>query len=292
MNATDPPTLPSWRSILFVPLTSERFLAKAHQRGADAIQLDLEDGVALDAKDAARARLADAIDHLAAHEIDVIVRINRPWRLAFADLQVAVRPGVSAITLPKVEDAGRVRALDELVGEFEVDAGVVAGSIGFVLLVETPAALPRLAELAAASKRTVAMTLGPEDYSLAAGCAPDADALLVPNLLVAQAAAAAGVRALGFVGSIGDYGDLQAFRQTIRRARRLGFTGAQVVHPAQVPILNEEFAPSAEELDWARRVVDAARDAGERGIGAFEVDGKMVDLPIVKRAEQLLARSR
>ena len=90
MNATDPPTLPSWRSILFVPLTSERFLAKAHQRGADAIQLDLEDGVALDAKDAARARLADAIDHLAAHEIDVIVRINRPWRLAFADLQLSL----------------------------------------------------------------------------------------------------------------------------------------------------------------------------------------------------------
>jgi len=289
---TDRPAPPSWRSILFVPVTSDRFLAKAHQRGADAIQLDLEDSVAPESKQEARERLPAAVERLAAHGVDVIVRINRPWLDAVDDLRVAVREGVRAITLPKVEDPGHVRALDELVGELEARAGLPPGRIGFVLLIESPAALPRLHELAAACPRVVAMTLGPEDYALAAGCTTDPEALMVPSMLVAQAAAAAGIRPLGFVGSIGAFGEPEIFAQRIAQARRLGFTGAQVIHPAQVAALNEGFSPSADEVQWAQRVVEATEHAAAQGLAAFSVDGKMVDRPVIERARRILDAAR
>ena len=293
MNAPGVPgqpraAVPDWRSILFVPADKPRFIDKAHQRGADAIQLDLEDAVAPAEKPAARAALPGAIARLAGFGVPVVVRINRAWREAMADLDAAVHPGVRAITLPKVEDAGRVRALDEAIGEFEIERGLPLGAIGLLLLIESPGALPLLSELAAASPRVVAMTLGPEDYSLAAGCTTDAAALLGPNLAVAQACAARGLLPLGFVGSIGAFDDLAAFRRTIEQARQLGFRGAAVIHPAQVAILNEAFSPSAAELAWAAKVVDAAAAAGE---GAFQLDGRMIDRPIVARAQGLLRRA-
>jgi citrate lyase subunit beta / citryl-CoA lyase len=281
---------PDWRSILFVPATGERFLEKAHLRGADAIQIDLEDSVAADLKDEARRRLPGIVARLHGLGVELIVRINRPWRQALADLDAAVREGVSVVTLPKVEEVGQVRVAAEIIEELENERGLPMGGIGLLLLIESPAALPRLAELCAASPRVVAMTLGPEDYALAAGCTTDAESLFLPNLLVAQAGAAAGVLPLGFVGSIGDYGDVEDFRARIRQARRLGFRGAAVIHPAQVPILNEEFAPSAEERGWAERVLAAASTAQSLGRGAFEVDRKMVDRPIVERARRLLVR--
>jgi len=286
-DATASHTRP-WRSLLFVPLSGERFLAKAHLRGADAIQLDLEDSVAPEAKPAARQRLASAVEQLVAHGIDVVVRINSGWLDALDDLKVAVRAGVAAINIPKVEDAARVRTIAAMIGELEQRAGLPVGGIALLLLIESPAALPRLAEIAAASPRTLAMTLGPEDYALAAGCSTDDDALALPNQLVAQAAAAAGLRPLGFIGSIGDFADLDAFRARIRRARRLGFVGAAVIHPAQVAICNEEFAPSADELAWARQLRDAAASAAARGEAAFAVDGRMIDPPVLQRALRLL----
>ncbi len=277
--------VPEWRSILFVPADKPRFIEKAHLRGADAIQLDLEDAVAPGAKPAARAGLPAAIALLESRGVPVVVRINRAWRDAMSDLDAAVRAGVRAITLPKVEDAGRVRALDEAIGEFEAERGLPAGAIGLLLLIESPAALPMLAELAGSSPRVIAMTLGPEDYSLAAGCTTDPVALLGPNLAVAQACAAQGLLPLGFVGSIGAFDDLDAFRRTIEQARQIGFRGAAVIHPAQVPILNQAFGPSDDELAWAARVVDAAAAAGA---GAFRLDGRMIDRPIVLRAQRWL----
>lgn len=289
---SEPPVLPLWRSILFVPVTSDRFLAKAHLRGADAIQLDLEDSIALDAKHQARERLPAAVAQLAGHGLDVTVRINRPWLDAIEDLRVAVRPGVRAITLPKVEDPGHVRAIDELIAELESRASLPVGQIGLMLLIESPVALPRLAELARACPRVVAMSLGPEDYALAAGCTTDPESLMVASMLVAQAASAAGIRALGFVGSIAGFDDLQAFEQVVAQARRLGFSGAQVIHPAQVPILNRQFSPSESEISWAEKIIQAADAAAAQGVAAFAVEGKMVDRPIIERAKRILASRR
>ncbi len=281
----DGPPAPDWRSILFVPADKPRFIERAHERGADAIQLDLEDAVAPADKPAARTALPAAIARLAGHAQPVIVRINRGWRDACADLEAAVRPGVSAITLPKVEESGHVRVVAEMIGELERERGLPAGHIGLLLLIESPAALPRLPRLVACSPRVIAMTLGPEDYCLAAGCEPTPEALLGPSLAVAQACAAAGRLPLGFVGSIAAFDDLDAFRVMVAQARRLGFRGAAVVHPSQVPILNAGFGPTAEELAWATRVVQAAASAGE---GAFRLDGRMVDRPVLLRARRWL----
>ena len=182
-----------------------------------------------------------------------------------------------------------MREVAEAVAELEVERGLPPGGVRFVLQVETPGALFVLPAIAAAHPRILAMTLGPEDYSASVGGVPEADTLFTPNYAVLCAARAAGVIPLGFVGSIGDYADIGAFAETVRRARRLGFRGALVVHPSQVAVLNEAFAPTEAELDWARRVVTGDRAARAEGRGAFQLDGRMVDAPVVRRAEEILA---
>ena len=112
----------------------------------------------------------------------------------------------------------------------------------------------------------------------------------MPKQMAVFAARAAGIMPLGFIGTVAQYHDLDGFRQTIRRSRRLGFVGASVIHPSQVPILNEEFRPSSDEVDHARRVVAAYDTALAEGVGAVTVDGKMIDVPVVERAQLLLER--
>jgi citrate lyase subunit beta/citryl-CoA lyase len=155
--------------------------------------------------------------------------------------------------------------------------------------VESPAALFGLPAIAGAHPRVAALTLGPEDFCAALGAVPERGALIGPNLAILCAARAAGILPLGFIGSIGAFGDIAAFGEMVREARRLGFRGAMVVHPTQVTAANEAFAPTPEEVDWARRVVAGDAEARARGQGAFRLDGKMVDPPVVRRAQEILA---
>jgi citrate lyase subunit beta / citryl-CoA lyase len=160
------------------------------------------------------------------------------------------------------------------------------------VLVETASAFLRLGEIARAHPRVVAMTLGSEDFATAIGMVPEAENLFFPKQQMVIAARAAGIMPMGFVGSIADFRDLDAFRSTIRRSRRLGFVGAPCIHPSQVTILNQEFAPSADEIAHAERVVAAYEKATAEGVGAIQIDGRMIDVPIVERAQALLARQR
>ncbi len=280
---------PRWRSLLFVPAHAERFLARAHERGADAIILDLEDAVPPPEKPAARDALGGTIARVGRGGAAVLVRVNAGLRDLARDLEAAVQSGVAALVLPKVESAGWLRAVADAVEELEVERDLPAGAIRLVAQIESPAALPRLSAIAAAHPRLLAMTIGPEDFSAALGAVPGPEALLGPNLAVLCAARAAGLLPLGFVGSIGEFTDLDAFRATVAQARRLGFRGAMAVHPAQVAVLNEGFAPTEAELDWARRVVEGDAAARAARQGAFRLDGKMVDAPVVRRAEEILA---
>ncbi len=158
-----------------------------------------------------------------------------------------------------------------------------------MLQIETPAALPHLAALAAAHPRVAAMALGPEDFCAALGAVPGPDALLGPNLLV-LCARAAGIAPLGFVGSIGAFEDMDAFCATVAQARGLGCRGAMCIHPKQVTALNELFAPTEVELGWARRAIEGDAAARAPGLGAFRIDGKMVDAPVVARAHEMVGR--
>jgi citrate lyase subunit beta / citryl-CoA lyase len=197
---------------------------------------------------------------------------------------------VLALALPKTDSAEHVRLIAEIVEEVEAERSMAPGTTRLIAMVETAAAFFRIAEIARAHPRLCALNLGAEDFATSAGISPDAEALSMPKQMAVFAARAAGIMPLGFIGSIAEFHDLDGFRQTIRRSRRFGFIGASVIHPSQVPILNEEFRASPEEADHAQRVVAAYDKALAEGVGAVTVDGKMIDVPVVERARLLLER--
>jgi citrate lyase subunit beta/citryl-CoA lyase len=281
---------PVWRSLLYVPAHVGRFVEKAHLRGADCIQLDLEDSVPPAEKAAARAAVAAAAPQVRRGGADVLVRINAPLSLAVPDIEAAVCPGVDGLILTKVRGPDHVRLLDELASEREQKSGLPEGHLWFYLLVETPEALPHAAAIAAASPRAVAMSLGAEDFATAIGAEPTEEALLVPKQMLLHAARAAGVMPLGLVGTLAGFADPDAFHAMAVRSRRVGFEGASCINPVQVPPLNAAFTPGDEEVAYARRVIAVDAEARAQGRGAVALDGRMIDVPVVRRAERLLAR--
>lgn len=283
--------LPLWRSMMFVPVIVQKFVDSAHKRPADAFILDLEDAVPAGEKARARTLVRDAAARVSQGGADVVVRINSPWRLAVPDLEASVCRAVGAIALPKTLDASHVRGVAQVLDELEQEQGLERGHTAIVPMVETADAFFEMREIAAAHPRVCAMTLGAEDFALSAGMVPEPEGLLYPKQQMVLAARAAGILPLGFVGSIAEYRDQDRFRATIRQARRLGFRGGFCIHPLQVAIMNEEFAPSAEEVDSARRLIAAYDDAVAAGRGAVEFEGKMVDEPIVVRARETLAQA-
>jgi citrate lyase subunit beta / citryl-CoA lyase len=283
--------LPVWRSLLYVPANVDRFIEGAHRREADAIIIDLEDSVPEAERTLARRDLQATAANVARGGADVVVRINRPWRQTILDLEAAISPRVQALAVTKADSADHVRLIAEVVSELEAERGLPVGATRFIVMIETAAAFFRMPEIAAANPRIAAMTLGGEDFALSVGMLPEAEGLFMPKQQLAIAARAAGIMPLGFIGTVADYKDLDAFRRTVQRSRRLGFLGASVIHPSQVPILNEEFAPSKDEVDSAHRIVAAYEQAVAAGRGSIAIDGKMVDVPVVERAHQTLRRA-
>ncbi|MBJ6136094.1 HpcH/HpaI aldolase/citrate lyase family protein [Marinobacter litoralis] len=284
MNA---PTLPTWRSLLFVPANNRRFLEKAHTRGADAVIVDLEDSVPFGEKKTARDHLPVVVHQVTQSGADMLVRINHPLRMAVRDLEAAVIAGVRGLVVPKVESAAALQALADVVTELEIERSLVPGSVVMLVQIESPEALPKLDDIASVS-RVVGLTLGPEDFCAEVGMEPNADTLLVPSQAIVFAANRSGVTPYGFVDSIADYSDQERFAETIKRARQLGFRGALAVHPSQVTIMNEGFMPSAEEIQKAREIVENSRAHEQKGEAVFSLDGKMIDKPVVERAARLL----
>lgn len=282
--------LPVWRSMLYVPVNVGRFVDKAHTRGADCIQLDLEDSIPPAEKERARALVVEAAAKVRRGGADVIVRINRPLSLAVRDVEASVCAEVDGLAIAKVDGPAHVRLLDELVGELEQTAGLAAGHTRFVVMIETPQAYFDMRAIARASPRVVGMNIGGEDFALACGMQAGGEALLPAKQQMIIAAREAGVMPLGFIDSVADFSDWERFRAMVRRSRGLGFDGASCVHPGQVAILNEEYRPAQQEVDHARRVVEADRESAQAGRGSFQIDGKMIDIPVVLRAQRLLAR--
>ncbi len=282
---------PLWRSLLFVPVTNPRFVEKSANAGADAVILDLEDSIPVAEKPRARTLLAAAARKAAGGGAAIVVRVNRPWRSLVADLEAAVIAGIAALMLPKIESAEQVEAIAEIIAELEDERGLPPGKIGLIPMIETARGLFRAEAIARSDARIIALTLGAEDFALSLGMEPEAEGLFYPKQQMIIAARAAGIVPLGFLGSVADFTDLAAFRATLRRSRRLGFLGASAIHPAQIAVINEEYAPSAAEIDRAARLL-AAYDAGvAAGKGAVAFEGKMIDAPVVARARQTLARA-
>ena len=284
---------PVWRSALFVPANVERFVAKATERGADALIIDLEDSVPLAQKEAARALVPGIVERFRAHgRSDVMVRINQPLELAVRDLEAAIIAGVDAIKVTKVEGPEHLRLLDELVTRLEIARGLPPGRIWFIGLIEAPGPLLRAYDIARATPRLAGLSLGAEDYATAIGAKPSEDTMFVPKQQLIQAATAAGILPLGTIGSVADFSDLEGYARIVKRSATFGFLGSACIHPALVPILNEGFSPSADEVHQAERIVELDREAAASGRASFAFEGKMIDIPIVQRAEALLARAR
>ena len=282
--------LPIWRSMMFVPVNVDKFVEGAHTRGADVIILDLEDSILPKDKERARTLIQAAAPKVSRGGADVLVRINREMRHCVRDLEAIVNPQIFGFMLPKAQSAQHVQLVAEICDELEAERGMTNGHTKIVAMIETAEAFFHVKEIAASHSRVVAITLGSEDFALSVGMVPEAEGLFYPKQQIVLAARAAGVLPLGFIGTVADYKDLDTFRATVRRSRRIGFTGASVIHPSQIAILNEEFRPSADEVEKARRVVSAFEVAAKGNAGAIEVDGKMVDIPVVERARRTLAR--
>ena len=271
------------RSALFVPLADDRFLAKAHERGADALLLDLEDSVPPAQKHAARARLPEAARRLAASGATVMVRVNSLPGLVADDLKAAAQSPVVTIFLPKVESTEQILAAERLLG---------ACPATLVAMLESPAAVLAATEISRAGSRLAGLVFGSEDYCGVLGISSATAALDWPAQMVATAARARGMAAIGLPGPVSEIADIDAFTRLLEKARAMGFTGCTCIHPKQVAAANRVYSPSAEEIVLAREIISAFEVALRDGRGAFALHGRMIDAPIVDQARATLARVR
>ena len=286
---TTQPT-PIWRSIMFVPAVSDRFVESAFKVPADLLQIDLEDSVGPLQKEEARTRVGGIADRFAAAGRDVSVRVNRPWRMLVRDLEATVRQSVLAIALPKVPDASFVQSVAEVLAELEREQGLTIGHTRIITMIEDAGGVTNMNAIAAAHTRVAGQIVGAEDLAVSMQMAVDDDGLYVPNVMNVTACRRAGIMPVGFIGTVAEFKDQDAFRARIRRARRLGFESAFCVHPAQVGIVNEEFAPSAADVEFAQGLVAEFEKEVATGRAAFTYRGRMVDLPVVDQSRQVLAR--
>lgn len=277
------------RSKLFVPGSRPELFAKAAASAADALSFDLEDAVAEERKGEARAALADFLGSPeAACGKALVVRVNAVGTRHFAaDMEAVSRPGLALINLPMVEDVATVAEAAALLERLEPKRGV-ANPIGLLVNIETPKGLRKAAELAAAHPRVSGLQIGYADLLEPTGIdRRDEAALAHIRLAVRLAAAEGGVPA--YDGAFGAVKDPDGYRAECLAARRHGFAGKSCIHPTQIAIANESFMPDAAEIERARRILAAAAEAEAKGVGAYLVDGQMIDAPFLIRARAIVA---
>jgi citrate lyase subunit beta/citryl-CoA lyase len=281
------------RSSLILPVNVRRFVERAYARGADAIVLDLEDSIPPREKAAAREMVPEAIQLAGRGGADVMVRINKPFELAIADLDAAIRPGLAGIVFPKVEAAVEVQIIDRLIAEREMARGLPVGQIEVAVLVESALGVQHMAEIACASPRIVAISLGAEDFTRDIGVEPSesGEEQEYGKGMVIVAARLAGIQPQGLSSTLANFTDLEGLARSASRAHRIGFKGASCIHPAQVPILNQSFSPDPAAVEYAYRVINVYEETEAAGRASVSLDGKMIDIPIVERARTLVARA-
>jgi citrate lyase subunit beta/citryl-CoA lyase len=291
MTQTDSTThAMTWRSMLFVPANSQRFLTSALKRDADAIQLDLEDACPPDLKSATREQIGQLAQQCADAGFDVIVRVNRPWRLLVRDLEGCVHPAVKALTLPKVPDGSFIRSVAEVLAEVEQEKGLPVGRTKLIAMVEDADGMANMDDIAQAHPRVYGMIVGAEDLAVSLRMAVDPDSLYVPNIMAVAACRRAGIVPIGFVGSVADFADQDKFKQTVQRAARLGFEGAFCIHPSQIEAANEAYSPDAAAVTRARALLEAFEQARAANQATCTFEGRMVDAPVVAQAQLLIER--
>jgi citrate lyase subunit beta/citryl-CoA lyase len=278
------------RSRLYLPGAEPKFFVNAALHGADAIILDLEDSVHPDEKDTARILVRNALREVDFGTSERMVRINQ-LPLGLEDLEEVIPERPDLILIPKVEAADQVREVDRAVQESLKDAGL-RGEIWIMPILESALGVENAFAIAGASSRVVALTIGLEDLTADMGVVKTAEGSesLFARSRVVNAAKAAKVQAIDSV--YGDVEDLDGLRDYGRRSHAMGFEGMGCIHPRQIPIIHEAYAPTPQELEKAVRIVEAFEEAEKRGLGVVSLGSKMIDPPVVKRARKLVREAR
>jgi citrate lyase subunit beta/citryl-CoA lyase len=280
------------RSWMFVPGHRQRMIDKALGLNADAIMLDIEDGVAPNEKDSARKNIAESLAREKAPGSPArYVRINAIGHARMdADLEAVIRPGLEGLVCPKVDTADDVRQVDEILNEREPKMKLAKGSVKLLIAIESPKGLLNAPAIAAASSRNVGIIFGAEDYGREIGLPTvregEARDLIYARSAIVVAAASAHVQAVdGVWVDLNDSAGLLGFA---KQARQLGFSGMSCIHPSQVDAINTVFSPTADELEYCQKVLQAFEEANARGDGSIAFGGQLIDRPIVERARRTI----
>ena len=274
---------------MFVPGNNPGMMADAHIYGPDSIMLDLEDSVTMAEKDAARLLVYNALKSIDYGSTEMVVRIN-PLNTPYGrkDVEAVVKAGVDVIRMPKTETADEVRELEAEILKVETEIGRV-GETRIMAAIESALGIVNAYEIATASKRMMGIALGAEDYSanLKTNRTPGGAELLLARETIVVAARAAGIACFDTVYSNLD--DMETFRKEVELVKTLGFDGKSIINPRQIEVVNSVFTPTEKEINKARAVVAAIKEAKAKGSGVISVNGKMVDRPVVLRAERTIA---
>ena len=280
------------RSWMFVPGHRQRMIDKALGLNADAIMLDIEDGVAPNEKDAARKHISESLGReKPAGAPARFVRINAIGHARMdADLEAVVRPGLEGLVCPKVDTVEEIKTLDAILHEQEPRNKIDKGAVKLLIAIESPRGLLNAPAIAAASPRITGLMFGAEDFGREIGLPAvregEARDLIYARSATVIAAASAHVQAIdGVWVDLNDGAGLVGFA---KQSRRLGFSGMSCIHPSQIDAINATFSPTAEEIDYCQKVLQAFAEANARGDGSIAFGGQLIDRPIIERAQRTI----
>ncbi len=276
------------RTMMFVPGNNPSMMQDAYIYGPDSIMLDLEDSVTMAEKDAARVLVHNALKTIDYGKTEMVVRIN-PLSSPYGkkDVEAVVSAGVDVIRMPKTETAEEVKELEAEILRVEEKLGCV-GRTQIMAAIESALGVVNAYAIATASKRMMGIALGAEDYtaSLKTPRTSEGTELLLARETIVVAARAAGINCFDTVFS--NLNDMDAFRREVEAIKALGFDGKSIINPRQIEVVNEVFAPKAKDIEKAKLILAAIKEAEQKGSGVVSLNGKMVDKPVVMRAQHTI----
>ncbi|MDT2954402.1 citrate (pro-3S)-lyase subunit beta [Enterococcus casseliflavus] len=280
------------RTMMFVPGANAAMLRDAPLYSADSVMFDLEDAVSLNEKDSARTLVHFALKTFDYSAIETVVRINGLDTVGALDIEAMVLAGVNVIRLPKTETAQDIIDVAAVITQVEEENDLPVGTTKMMAAIESAEGVLNARDIATASDRLIGIALGAEDYvtNMKTRRYPDGQELLFARSMILHAARAAGIAAIDTVFS--DINDTDGFIAETTRIKQLGFDGKSVINPRQIPLVNGIYAPSKAEIQQAKEVIWAIREAESKGSGVISLNGKMVDKPIVERAERVIALAK
>lgn len=279
------------RTMMFVPASNAGMLRDAYIYGADSIMFDLEDSISLKEKDTSRFLVYQAVKTIDYGKVETVVRINSLDMGGRDDVHAMVRAGIQVIRLPKTETAQDVLDTEAVIEEAERQCGREIGSTKMMAAIEGPVGVLNALSIAQSSKRLIGIALGAEDYvtSMKTRRYPErnSDEIFFARSMIVHAARAVGIAALDTVFS--NVNDSETLRKETEFIKQLGFDGKSVINPRQIGIVNSVFTPTEKEIKNAIDVMHAIEEAEAKGSGVIALNGKMIDKPIVERAQRALA---